>query len=236
MQTVLSGDRVRAVVSNHGAWLEELELDGRPLLFPKTVYHLSNGTAKVRGGCHVCLPNFGPDADGVLAQHGFARDMQWEVLSNTNSSLALSMQAQDTAYRGLESELTCTLEDTGITMTLKLTNNGTQELSVAPGFHPYFANEAPTIRVDDREYQVGSLDTPKEFDTGSPLSLTIGDIHYELESKNMTSWVVWTDRPESYVCLEPTQSGFSFAEVGKSRAVTIEPQQSQAYTLTIRRS
>ncbi len=68
----------RAVISIQGAHLMSFQPVGRPemlWLSPKCVLQAGK---PIRGGIPLCLPWFGPSADGKL-QHGFGRIMEWSL-------------------------------------------------------------------------------------------------------------------------------------------------------------
>lgn len=163
-----NGD-MEAVISPQGGVINGLWLNapyGRDeLLYPRGEVQTPDGP-KTRGGSHVCLPVFGP-SEG-LDQHGFGRDLAWEVLTQgeSDTSLVLSVKGDEPVkgselYAGLFAQLHYALRDKGtdknlsngpsgprLEMTLIVENQGEEPMVVSPGFHPYFA--APEgWRVED---------------------------------------------------------------------------------------
>ena len=78
-------------VSATGAYIDSLILDGQEVFSKKRIMDY-DGEKKKRGGCHVCLPQFGPAGKSNLDQHGFARDMEWEVLEEEEGYIILLLE------------------------------------------------------------------------------------------------------------------------------------------------
>jgi len=206
---IYSGD-TKAIVSTQGAWITNVSnLDG-DILFPKRRF-VVDGKEKYRGGCHVCVPQFGPDASGNLAQHGFARDVMWEVFEQTTDSLTLVLKGEGD-YVGLEAELAVTVLENGLSQQLTLRNIGNSALRVSPAFHPYFALGSDREAVLNGEAL--ELNELKEAVFKSPhgaMQLRTNNRVLSLASDGLPTWAVWTDSLAPYVCVEPTEDGFAFA-------------------------
>ena len=71
-EIILRNHSASMQINTLGAYVNNLVLYGREVLFPKTSVQVGADT-KLRGGMHVCLPQFGPDGKNHLAQHGFGR-------------------------------------------------------------------------------------------------------------------------------------------------------------------
>lgn len=210
----LTNGLAQATVSETGAWLESLTVNGRPLLFPKATLSSDSGETRTRGGMHVCLPNFGPDLSGTLRQHGFGRESVWKVTERSASSVQLFLSGGSAVYDKLESQLTYGLTPTSITARLTLHNQGSTALRVAPGFHPYFwLDESETaVAVNDQMYELASLpDTT--FVTCDNVELRTSLGHLTMHQENLPTWALWTDGLANYVCVEPTYGGYRFLEI-----------------------
>ena len=88
-----NGD-AKAIISTHGGYVTNLANDDGDILFPKRTLKAPDGSEKVRGGCHVCLPNFGPGGDTGLAQHGFGRTSEWVVASKSEAAVELTLKGE----------------------------------------------------------------------------------------------------------------------------------------------
>lgn len=131
-----------ATVDPHGAWLTTLQRAGQDILFPQTELRQPDGGSKVRGGAHVCYPNFGPGGVSGLAQHGFGRTSDWTVMNSGPELVELLLVTTEAGYADVDTRLTYQLSVGGLIATLELHNTGTTPIPIAPGFHPYFAPDA----------------------------------------------------------------------------------------------
>lgn len=226
----LQNDNARATIDTVGAWLLDYTHASQPILFPKQTFTLPDGSQKVRGGCHVCLPNFGPGGGSGLPQHGFGRELEWEVLEQSDDSVVLALSQGVDAYSDLYCELTYRLDD-GVFMELRASNKGDQALRISPAFHPYFvANNEATVIVDDETFSLDSIHEAR-FLAGEPSRLRIGPLDIRIAAKNLSQWVLWTDQLGDYVCLEPSLAGFEFLEL-ETQAM-LEPGKNAAWSMMI---
>ena len=225
-----AGD-AKAIVSTHGGYVTNLANDDGDILFPKRTLRGLDGNEKVRGGCHVCLPNFGPGGDSGLAQHGFGRTGEWTVASKSETAVGLTLRGEG-EYADMESLLGYELRQNGLEMALTLKNNGESPLKVAPGFHPYFVythalpivNSMPRTTLD--EYAITT------FTEGNVHYLTAAGRNLTLRSEQLACWALWTDRLGDYICVEPTFRGDAFAG-SVAQPQTLEANQAQSYRFTI---
>lgn len=209
-------DGTIAVVNPNGAFLESLEApDGTALLFPRQVI---NG--KDRGGVPVCAPVFGPGDKVGLAQHGFARNVAWQIIDQNENGISLSLanpNLQDPsldAWADSEMLLDIILLKDELRMDLLIANNGDEPFVASPGFHPYFP-----IKPGDRAEEVsinGNSYTRQELLEARVLSpandgvndIELGDTSLKVRSSSLTVLVVWSANPDLYICAEPTSGGF----------------------------
>ncbi len=207
----LKNEKFSAVVDPIGGWLTHFSDDNGAILYPKTMLKDESGDEKIRGGNHVCLPNFGPGGESDLAQHGFGRTATWEVLEAEQSQVRLTLEGGAAGYEGLISELHYTLRQDGISMRLIVMNVGNEPLAIAPAFHPYFAlpEGEDTVLVNDETLTLSDLHEMKLVD-GESRHLLAGHRNIHLESRNLPTWAHWTDELGKYVCVEPTMAGYAF--------------------------
>lgn len=202
-------------VDTKGAYLTRLvDTGGRPILFERTLID-----GKTRGGCHVCLPNFGPDASGRLAQHGFGRNLPWEVMESADAHVVeLALPHVEGDYAGLNATLRYQSEPTHMIMRLTVYNDGDDErsLPIAPAFHPYFAvPDGAEVVLNDEKLDISQY-SGTEYIDGTVHVLRIGERRLKLSSEQLTKWALWTDMRGGYFCVEPTLEGSSFATEGGS--------------------
>lgn len=224
----------KALVSIDGAWLTNLSDDNGDILFPKRLLTAADGSKKQRGGCHVCLPNFGSGGLSDQAQHGFGRQMVWAVARQTQGEVTLELPNGDDEYPDLSSQLTYALDEASMTITLKVANNGTSELRIAPGFHPYFAvaDGEGQVSIDGETVDVQDLEGTL-FSEGTSKQLTLQKRTIGVASDDLTTWAAWSDRLGNYVCLEPTYAGYAFLQDDPSDDQLLRPGQSRTFSASI---
>lgn len=225
----------KALVSIDGAWLTNLSDDNGDVLFPKRLLTAADGSKKQRGGCHVCLPNFGPGGLSDQAQHGFGRQMVWSVARQTQSEVTLELPNGDDEYLGLSSQLSYVLAGQSIKITLKVINNGTDELRITPGFHPYFATAEGEgqASIDGERIDVQDLEDAV-FYSGNDKKLELRKRTITMRSDDLTTWAAWSDQLGNYVCLEPTYAGNAFLDADDApEDQLLQPSESRAYSVTL---
>lgn len=226
----LTLDDTSANIDLQGAWLTQLQSNGKDILFPRQEYVLPDGSKKMRGGSHVCFPNFGPGGSSGLPQHGFARVSTWRVSGSSESKVELLLEAPEGDYAKVEARLSYELVKNGIRMALTVLNNGTGAVPISPAFHPYFATDAIKSIVHGTTYNHDNLGEAV-FLSGPIENLYTASKRYDLLQENLPQWVLWTDNLGKYICLEPTAVGNGF-EAGT--ALPLQSGESWVGTLDLR--
>ena len=99
----------------------------------------------IRGGIPLMFPQFGDS--GPLRKHGFVRDLQWNLVAETqdtdskNLSYVLDVKATDFPEWPFDAALqfnACISLHT-LSISLSVQNTGGQAFTFTGGFHPYFA-------------------------------------------------------------------------------------------------
>lgn len=213
----LTNKDLKVNVSAHGAELQNIICGGKeylwqgdskywgrrsPVLFP-IVGRLYDGVSKYRGG------------EIRLSQHGFARDMEFEMVQQSECSVTYRL---DSCERTLEVfpmefrlEISYKLEDRGIVVGWRVENIGKDELAFQIGAHPafYFADFDPN--GSDRGYL--------SFDSAETLEYIIP------VGKGCTG-------PEKYV-LERDQKGMMPIGAGSFKVGTYVFEDSQIKKITL---
>ena len=210
MNITLHTGTTTATITTSGAYITSLADEHGDVFYPLQQLTTSDGERKTRGGCHVCLPNFGPGGASGLAQHGFGRTSQWQVVEHTSDWVELILKGSD-AYAGLESRLVYTVAKHQLAMQLTLVNIGEDELLMAPAFHPYFAYDGVPV-LDGQPLADLTPLAETIFVDGVTRQLATGRRTITLQSEGLPRWAVWTDGLGPYLCVEPTHSGNSFAD------------------------
>lgn len=225
---------MRAVVDTHGAWICELSYKDTPVFYPRQQLTSESGETKTRGGCHVCLPNFGPGGDSELPQHGFGRLLEWSVVASASHQVTLALGGEpNTAYQACETTLTYTVGEGILSATLAVTNKGSQAFRIAPAFHPYFqvAELAEAVKINEQIYDLSML-AEAEFLEVNDVTLTTNIETIRLSQQNLPTWAIWSDRLGNYVCIEPTYGGYRFLETEQPDE-RLEPGQNKVFQMHI---
>lgn len=171
-----------------------------------------------------------PNKTYILKQHGFARDMPWQVQDHQGNSIVLGLQDTEATREvypfSFRLEFTYTLGTDRLGMALRITNPGQRPLPFSLGLHPYFAVEdkeqltfnLPINDMVDQKTQqpltfAGGFDwTNPELDLAcrplsghqARVSDRQGRYHLDLKfSPEFTTLVFWTLQGKDYYCLEP---------------------------------
>ncbi len=193
----------------------------------------------VRGGIPILFPICGnlPNNEFhyqgqtyTLKQHGFARDMAWQVKQQTENHLVLALTDTPETLAHypfpFALELTYTLAATALTIQAHLQNPGATAIPFSLGFHPYFLApdktnlglDIPATSLIDQKTQIshpfaGTFDwAAPELDLAFPaLSHPQVHMHNRAIGQHLTltfspdyaTFVFWTLAGKEYVCLEP---------------------------------
>lgn len=230
----LTSGSAKAIIDPSGGWVTNLSDDSGDILFPKRKLKTPDGESKTRGGCHVCLPNFGPGGDSGQPQHGFGRTMEWIVLEQQQSRVEIELAQGRDGYESLTSIALFELKQRQLTMTLTLINGVSNKLRVAPGFHPYFAlsRGEQTVSLNGTEHVMGDLAGTEFFKDITDMFLQTDRRNITLHSENLPTWALWTDQLGDYVCVEPTVGGYTFLQRASAGEV-LKSGENRTYSLTI---
>lgn len=196
----------------------------------------------VRGGIPVLFPSPGRlrgDAwaragrAGELRQHGFARQLPWELVSSgaddeaARATLRLRASAPTRAKYPFDFVATYTYVLAGPSLRIEqqVVNEGDAPMPFGAGFHPYFA-----VAQADKAGARVATDATRAFDNvrkcEAPYALDLGGDEVDLHlldhggsssslawpdggrvhvdaSAEFTHWVIWTLKGRDFVCLEP---------------------------------
>ena len=139
----------------HGNWSVCIDSHGAHVLGlffkEKNVLHY-NSTDMEHSGIPICMPNFGPlfnnifehqGADFAITQHGFFRDYGYQLLNNSATSASYQLNSNPETRQRFPFDfcfiVTFSIDDSGLTAALSLTNKSNSSMPIAPGIHPYYA-------------------------------------------------------------------------------------------------
>jgi len=212
MLEIRSGN-VIATIDPKGGYVVSLRDKQGDILFPRKIFtDPTTGTQKVRGGSHVCLPNFGPGGSSDLPQHGYGRVSNWRPVFEDVSDVFLVLDTGPGVYRRVRTELHYELTEHSLEMALLVYNYGDTVVRFAPAFHPYFAlGGSLSVELDGQHLPLGDL-ADTRFTNGETHILEINGRALTLESSELRRWALWTDSLDAYVCVEPTLDGNAFLD------------------------
>ena len=150
----------RAVIALQGAQVLSWQPAGRDeVLWLSPRSKMQAGKA-IRGGIPLCLPWFGPAADGSV-QHGFARIMDWTLvavqpLADGSTRLLMELAGQVSPQLVWPYAFCFQLEvivGDSLTLNLAVENRSAESAQVAGLFHTYFAvSDVRSARVSGLEH------------------------------------------------------------------------------------
>ena len=219
----------RFEVNPHGAYLMRLDDDnGDHILAP---FDKLGPAEKTRGGCHVCLPYFGPDTSG-RPQHGFGRDLEWRIEENGGTTTAY-FESDVPGWEDFQAQIDYVGGHQEFTMKLTVFNGGSEPRRVSPGFHPYFAVSDATVELDGQEVSVNEYGEAQYLE-GPTHILKTSSRDLRLHSDELQTWAVWSDRLGDYFCVEPTFRGPSHAAGTEPLdGEILAPGEERSYSFTI---
>lgn len=228
-EIILQHGTKRMSVDLEGAWITSLTDGDQTILYPRTSLQAPDGSTKQRGGCHVCLPNFGPGGESGLSQHGFGRTMTWVAIEQGDDTLRLRLNNCPNPYEEMVAELKYELTDKGCEMTLQVRNEGKEILVIAPAFHPYFNyKDQAAVRLNGQTIPFDILNDA-QYEKRDDQTLQLDDNNVQVSSQRLPVWAVWTDGLGAYLCVEPTQSGNAFLTENKAGADCLLPGAEASY-------
>ena len=228
------------VVPERGGIISRWRINGREILYLDAA-RFADPSMSIRGGIPILFPICGnlPDnqytyGDRVyqLKQHGFARDLPWEVTStktNDCASITLTLNSNESTLKvyPFEFELVFTyqLQGNNLKILQNYTNKSAETMPFAAGFHPYFLTQDKTqleFTIPSNQYfdHISQKNyTYSGFDFEQPeidVAFTSLDKHSTnfrdratqrqismLYSDFYSALVFWTVKGKDYICLEP---------------------------------
>ncbi|MBM0045672.1 aldose epimerase [Anaerococcus sp. mt242] len=214
MKISLKNSLASLEVNTNGAYIDNFEVKDIPIFFPKVMVKIGD-ILKIRGGMHVCAPNFGVDDTlNSLPSHGFGRDLLWEVLEQRESFIKLSLEGVE-SYKDVKFTVVYELDGPNLLLNLMIENISDEEKLVAPGFHPYFYAHDHSVVINDRS--IDKKELPNSIcEDSSNEKFKLNDKQIEIIGiKNINKYVFWSDFKGDYICIEPTYNGNAFDDKEK---------------------
>ncbi len=163
---VQSKNGASAEIYQQGAHLTSwTTLRGKQWLFLSAQSKFETGTA-IRGGVPVIFPQF--NAFGSGQRHGFARNLDWQIKSQSGNELILQLDNNDATQswpHPFHTELRVVVGDSSLQIQLKVSNTGDESCQFTCALHSYFAIDHLSTTF------VSGLDNLHYWDNdGSPFS------------------------------------------------------------------
>ena len=232
-------DRLR-IVPERGGLITEWKCNGTEILyFDLERFQLKNKS--IRGGIPILFPICGDLPNNVLTlsqgdffinQHGFARNMPWEIKDLGNSlGISLSLSSSPETFRffpfPFAIQMAIKLERNCLDIKILIKNLGKEDMPFSFGLHPYFkVQDLENISIQglpencinhlnmkktSTKSQLDKISKGIDFLTDPRGSVSLLDLStmrsIEMQTKfPMDLAVLWTDPPRDMVCLEPWTS------------------------------
>ena len=229
------------VVPERGGLITRWQIQDQHILY-LDIERFANPQLSVRGGIPILFPICGNLPDNTytyknkqytLKQHGFARDLPWEVTEQITDNLAsitlvLNSNEQTHEVYPFNFQLTFTYQLQGNSLKIwqTYTNNSSKKMPFSTGFHPYFFAEDKSqleFEIPAFQYQDQNSKEIHPFSGKFDFDLDEIDVAFTNITKNSTSikdkkrklkikisysdlfstLVFWTVSGKDYVCLEP---------------------------------
>ena len=254
-----SGDRLR-IVPERGGLITEWKCNGKEILY-FDLDRFNSKSKSVRGGIPVLFPICGdlpqdllslPQGDFVINQHGFARDLPWEISSLCEQKgVVMTLEDNPITRRSFPFlfliQLEVRLEQNSLSIKTLVRNRGKETMIFSFGLHPYFMVEnleniairgLPEtcinhldMSIDSTSNQLTNLSKGIDFLASYKGSVSFTDLNTgaSVEMQNqapMDCSVFWTDPPRKMICMEPWTSPRSSLLTG-DRTLNLEPGTSQ---------
>ncbi len=245
------------VVPERGGIITRWRVQGQEIFYLDTE-RFTNPDLSVRGGNPILFPICGNLPDNsythngkqyTLKQHGFARDLPWEVTEQATQNqasltLVLNSTEQTKAVYPFDFQVVFTYKLQGNTLEIQqeYKNLSSTQLPFSTGFHPYFSVKDKTqlkFEIPSHEYQDQRSKEIHRFNGNFDFNLDEIDVAFkELTSQSATVidnsrklkltldygkeypiLVFWTLKGKDFYCLEPWTASRNSLNTGEHLTV-----------------
>ena len=249
------------VVPERGGIITQWVVRGQEILY-LDAQRLTNPELTVRGGIPILFPICGNMPNNtytykgqshILKQHGFARDLPWEVSDRTTQefvgiTLTLTSNGTTRAVYPFDFKLAFTyrLQGNSLEIHQQITNQSAEMMPFSIGLHPYFLVtdksqlqfDIPATEFLNHQDQTthafnGNFDFEQDeidvlFQEPSRPSATVTDSSRQLQiqlsyESPYTKLVFWTVKGKDFYCLEPWSAPRNAMNTG-DRLTRLEPE------------
>ncbi|AFZ46926.1 Aldose 1-epimerase [Cyanobacterium stanieri PCC 7202] len=251
------------VVPEKGGIITAWKLNGQDIFYLDKE-RFKNPQLSVRGGNPILFPICGNLPDNLflyegkeyqLKQHGFARDLPWEVVSKSTDETAeivlrLTSNEETLSVYPFEFELTFTYQLVANRLIIKQEyhNKSNQVMPFSAGFHPYFwCQDKSSLDLDIPASEYSNKTGSKTFPFSGTLDYDQDEIDIAFKKisgdtasfvnhkRNMrvslkyselfSTLVFWTLKGKDYICVEPWSAPRNALNTGE-KITYLKPSQS----------
>ena len=259
------------IVPERGGIVTRWAIQGQEILYLDQE-RFQDPTLSVRGGIPILFPICGNLPNNqythnqksyTLPQHGFAREMPWQVIDqNTDSGASLTLRLTSNSATkkvypfDFEVDFIYQLQGDHLSITQRYTNLSSEKMPFSTGLHPYFwvkdksqlsfdipANilqdhKTLEIRPFDGTFDLSQPEIDAAFKQISRQSASFSDrqrnLTLNLEYSDLYGTLVfWTLQDKDYICLEPWTAPRNALNTGEG-LIHLDPQQTIETVVTIR--
>jgi galactose mutarotase-like enzyme len=241
------------VVPERGGIITRWSLQGQDILY-LDAERFTDPNLSVRGGIPILFPICGNLPNNTythngesytLKQHGFARDLPWEVtdqVTNDLVSLTLVLNSNDQTHAvypfDFQVAFTYQLKGNTLEIQQRYTNHSTETMPFSTGLHPYFFTSDKTqlqFEIPASQYQDQITKEVHSFSGTFDLSRDEIDVAFRQVNENSASvtdtgrrlkltlsysdlystLVFWTVKGKDYYCLEPWSAARNALNTGE---------------------
>lgn len=251
------------VVPERGGIITRWQLRDEEILY-LDAERFANPDLTVRGGIPILFPICGNLPDNTytihgkeyqLKQHGFARDLPWQVIDQQTqecASITLLLESNDQTKQlyPFDFQVIFTYQLKGSTLEIRqsYTNKSAESMPFSTGLHPYFTTVDKTalqFQIPSTEYQdqrnktihpfTGSFDFESDeidvaFRDLTDVSASVTDNSRQLDlhlsyDDAYSRVVFWTVKGKDFYCLEPWTAPRNAMNTGE-QLIILEPEAS----------
>ena len=259
------------IVPERGGIVTRWAIQGQEILYLDQE-RFQDPTLSVRGGIPILFPICGNLPNNqythnqksyTLPQHGFAREMPWQVIDqNTDSSASLTLRLTSNSATkkvypfDFEVDFIYQLQGDHLSITQRYTNLSSEKMPFSTGLHPYFwvkdksqlSFDIPAnILQDHKTLEIkpfnGTFDLSQPEIDAAFKQINRQSASFSDRQRNLTlnleysdlygTLVFWTLQDKDYICLEPWTAPRNALNTGEG-LIHLDPQQTIETVVTIR--
>ena len=259
------------IVPERGGIVTRWAIQGQEILYLDQE-RFQDPTLSVRGGIPILFPICGNLPNNqythnqksyTLPQHGFAREMPWQVIDqNTDSGASLTLRLTSNSATkkvypfDFEVDFIYQLQGDHLSITQRYTNLSSEKMPFSTGLHPYFwvkdksqlSFDIPAnILQDHRTLEIkpfnGTFDLSQPEIDAAFKQISRQSASFSDRQRNLTlnleysdlygTLVFWTLQDKDYICLEPWTAPRNALNTGEG-LIHLAPQQTIETVVTLR--